>query len=334
LNVREGHTARKSNMGSNNSKESAAKLLLGEVIDWLLDTTETHFADALQERGLQLEADAEGWAVLIWNTKDREGYGGMSFVYRPRAFVTKLYEEVEKKFDELTVKCHSSNEGVVKQVSLRDNVAAEYREQTVRAAVKVSVFGALGQLLLTMGRALEHQYKDSLTLAVAVLEHTCVMNFEGQTYEEDGDRVTVLEIERRVKALAEDRVNDVAKQKRDYLAALLSNIPTLRVPTGKPGRPLGTGKSAEDRQREKLEFEQRIESAVRKLLSVSGGIPTKTEVAKELNMGWSNSPGGNNTRLPTFNSKLERLGVDYDAIVKKVELKVKSALKKTFLPSS
>jgi hypothetical protein len=307
-------------MGSE-SQERAAKLLLGEVIDWLLDTTETHYADALQGGGLQLEADAEGWAVLIWNTKDREGHGGMSFVYRPRAFVIKLYEETEKKFDELTVKCRFSNEGVVKRVLLRDNVAANYREQTVRTAVKVSVFAALGQLLITMGRAMEHQYKDSLTLAVATLEHASVEAFEGQTYEEDGDRVTVLEIERRVKSMVEDRVKDVSNQKRKYMADLFSNIPALRVSDGKPGRPLGSSKSIEDRERERLEFEQQIEDAIEELFDVLGDIPLKTRVAEKLNMGWSNSPGGNNTRLMTFNSKLDRLGADYDAIVERVKRK-------------
>jgi hypothetical protein len=308
-------------MGSE-SQESAAKLLLGEVIDWLIDTPQTHYADALQGGGLQLDADADGWAVLIWNTKDREGYGGMSFVYRPRAFVIKLYEETEKKFDELTAKCRFSNEGVIKRVLLRDNVEAKYREQTVRTAIKTSVFGALGQILITMGRTFEHQYKDSLTLAVAVLENTCVAHFEGQTYEEDGDRVTVLEIERRVKAMAEDRVKDVSNQKRKYMADLFSNIPALRVSDGKPGRPFGRGKSVEDRLREKQELEQQIEDAIRRLFSLLGHMPTKTRVAEELNIGSSLSSGGNNTRLPTFNSRLESRGVDYDAIAKKVELEL------------
>lgn len=220
---------------STENRERKAKFLLGEVIDWLLDRTETQFADALQAGGLQLEADAHGWAVLIWNTTDREGYGGISFVYRPRAFAIKLYEEVEKKFDELTVKCHSSNEGAVKQVLLRDNVASEYREQVVRAAVKVSLFGALGTLLLTMGRTFEHQYKDSLTVAIAVLEANAVTSFEGQTYEEEGENVTVLEIERRVKALVDERVEDVSKQKRDYLARLFRDIPALRLAKGRGG---------------------------------------------------------------------------------------------------
>jgi hypothetical protein len=115
-------------------------------------------------------------------------------------------------------------------------------------------------------------------------------------------------------------VKDVAKEKRDYLAALFSNIPALRVSTGKAGRPLGSGKSVEDRQKEKLEFEQQIENVVRKLLDRLGHTPTKTQVAEELNMGWSNSLGGNNTRLTTFNNKLERLGVDYDAIVERAKL--------------
>ncbi len=118
------------------SKESAAKLLLGEVIDWLLDENAAYFADALRDRALQIESDAKGWAVLIWNTKDREGYGGMSFIYRPRAFVTRLYEETEKKFDEMTVKCRFSNGDVIKWVLLRDNVAATYREEVIRSAVK------------------------------------------------------------------------------------------------------------------------------------------------------------------------------------------------------
>ncbi len=307
-------------MKGDESKESAAKLLLGEVIDSILDYPELGFSDALQSGALQLSVDAEGWAVLICNGKGKEGYGDLSFVYRPRGFVTKLYEEAEKKFDELTAKCHHSNEDTVKQVLLRDNVTAEYREQAVREAVRVGVLAALGGLTVTMGRALRGQYRDSLTVAVAVLETSSVQSFEGQTYEENDDKVTVLEIERRVKALVEDRVNDVSDEKREYLTALFSNIPALRVPTGGPGRPLGSGKSVEDKLQEKREFEQKIESAVRNLLSASGRIPTKTKVAQELNIGGPSPRTGNDTSLNTFSNKLGRLGVDYDAILKKMGL--------------
>jgi hypothetical protein len=302
------------------SKESAAKLLLGEVVDSLLDYPEFGFSDALQSGALQLSVDAEGWAVLICNGKGREGYGDLSFVYRPRGFVTKLYEEAEKKFDELTVRCHYSNEDTVKQVLLRDNVVAEYREQAVRDAVHAGVLTALAPLMLTMGRTLRGQYRDSLTVAVAVLEMTSVQSFEGQTYEENGDKVTVLEVERRVKALVEDRANNVSDEKREYLAALFSNIPALRVPAGGPGRPLGSGKSVGDKLHEKREFEKKIESAVRKLFNASGRIPTKTKVAQELNIGGPSPRTGNDTSLNTFNNKLGRLGVDYDAILKKIGL--------------
>ncbi len=171
-----------------------------------------------------------------------------------------------------------------------------------------------------MGRTFEHQYKDSLAVAVSVIEHNCVEAFEGQTYEEDGGRVTVLEIERRVKAMAADRVKDVSNQKRKYMADLFSNIPALRVSSGRVGRPEGRGKSIEDREREKLEFEQQIEGVLMELFDLLGDVPPKIRVAEKLNMGCSNSPGGNNTRLMTFNSKLERLGVDYAAIVERVKL--------------
>lgn len=306
-------------MEDERSKDSAAKLLLGEVIDSLLDM-DSSFSAGVRNGSLKLSVDAEGWALLICNTKGREGYGDISFVYSPRGFVTKLFEETEKKYDEMTALCHYENQNSTKRVLLRDNIVPEFREKAIHEAVKTSIFSALEGLLLTMGKAFQGQYRDALVIAEGVLKANVAGSLDGQTFEEDGDRVIVLEVEKSMRASIEARVEEVAREKGDYFRAIFNNISTLRVPTGKPGRPARSGKSAEDRQREKLEFGQQIEETYRRLRATSGKGPTKTHLAQELRIGGRSPHTGNDTSLNAFNSKLERLTVDYDAIVRRIEL--------------
>jgi hypothetical protein len=86
------------------------------------------------------------------------------------------------------------------------------------------------------------------------------------------------------------------------------------------GRPKGSTKPIEKKAQEAAKFEREIEEAIRTLLSVTGEMPTKTAVAKELGIGGLSPKTGIDTSLNAFSNKLRRLKVDYDAVVERVRL--------------
>lgn len=114
-------------------------------------------------------------------------------------------------------------------------------------------------------------------------------------------------------------IKKLAKERREFLAGYLNKLPSLVVPT-KEGRPLGSKKPEEVKQREKAEFEGKIEETIRSLFKKEGRVPTKTAVAEALGMGGVNPRGGGDSRLNSFNNKLGRLKIDYDALVQGLDL--------------
>lgn len=86
------------------------------------------------------------------------------------------------------------------------------------------------------------------------------------------------------------------------------------------GRPLGSVKPAEKRAQEAADFEIEIEGTIRRLLSERGQMPSKTAVAKALGIGGLNPATGVDSSLAAFRNKLDRLNVDYSAIVERMRL--------------
>ena len=109
------------------------------------------------------------------------------------------------------------------------------------------------------------------------------------------------------------RIDDIVKRKRDYFVGYMNTHPRINIPTG-AGRPKGTKKSEEQKQREDALFEKQLEDAVRKLFKSAGQLPTKTRVAEELGIG------GDGTRASALYNKLKRHGIDYDAVAARVKL--------------
>jgi hypothetical protein len=108
------------------------------------------------------------------------------------------------------------------------------------------------------------------------------------------------------------------KKKRDFLVGYMNTQRLINIPTS-VGRPAGTTKPEEKKREEAARFAERVETTIRQLYTANGQIPTKTAVAKALNIG-SVTKEGNNTRLTVFGKKLKRLKIDYDAIVERVKL--------------
>lgn len=118
-----------------------------------------------------------------------------------------------------------------------------------------------------------------------------------------------------------DEVIEAAvKRRRDDLAGFLNQLPLLIVPMGE-GRPPGSKKPLEKKQREKAEFEKKIEETIRALFETNGNkMPTKTAVAEALGVGGVSPRRGGDSRLNSFNNKLNRLEIDYAAIIQRLDL--------------
>lgn len=93
-------------MQAEKSKESAAKELLREALELLL---EPPYRELFQAGVLNVGIDAEGWSFLICHAKGNPSTGAISFNYYPRGTVTKFLEDCEQKFDTITVTCYSFN---------------------------------------------------------------------------------------------------------------------------------------------------------------------------------------------------------------------------------
>jgi hypothetical protein len=103
------------------------------------------------------------------------------------------------------------------------------------------------------------------------------------------------------------------------IASFLKHI-KLIVDTRAKGRPLGTGTPSEARTQEAEEFEKLVEEAIRRVAAVKGFKRIKTAVAKELHIGGLNVKTGVDSALSVFIKKLNRLEIDYDAIVERIRV--------------
>jgi hypothetical protein len=137
-------------------------------------------------------------------------------------------------------------------------------------------------------------------------------------FEQAGTKDAAKTAKEGARELLDATVATSAKNKRELLAQLLNSLPSMHIPTS-VGRPQGSTKPDDVKAQEAAEFEKKVEETIRSLQSTKGKIPTKTAVAKALNIG-SLTKGGNNTSLTIFGKKLRRLKIDYDAIVERVKL--------------
>jgi hypothetical protein len=159
--------------------------------------------------------------------------------------------------------------------------------------------------------ALEDNLDESLLLAKAAIQGSLKMFLEGE-YTEEREPIDCRQD-------ITDAVDRVAKREREHREGLLShNVPKVQV--AGPGRPSGKTQSEAEMMRRRSDFERQIEDAIKKLIADSGTVPTKTKVAQELGVGGRSPHTGNDTSLNTFNGKLQRCGVNYEEIVRRVTL--------------
>ncbi len=108
-------------------------------------------------------------------------------------------------------------------------------------------------------------------------------------------------------------LNKLTERKRQSMAGFMNRLPLITVPVG-TGRPPGTKKTDAQRQQEAAVFKERVKGAIRTLHEARHKLPTKTAVAEALNLG------GPESRINALNNKLNRLKLDYKAILQELDL--------------
>jgi len=230
---------------------------------------------------------------LKFHTGLRHDWGEFLGHYRLDKMLLAVVPECERAFDKLATQ---------NLVDRRD------RKLLVNHLVYVAMDGMLDRLLLLQHQLFQDNFNDSLTASVSALLHALAVarNEEGYTKATNDA----------IRGLVDATVTLVGKKKREYLTSLFNTMQLIHLPTG-IGRPIGSKKPLSVKKREAAEFERHVEDAIRHLLSTKGAMPTKTAVAKHLNIGGL-SKGGTATYLSAFRNKLARLGLDYDGIKKRV----------------
>jgi hypothetical protein len=246
----------------------------------------------------------DGETVAVYGSHSEVEAGAFRLEFVPLYAVKKIVSDCAHIYDECIA-------GYRFRVSPDIDWQRGARDEAIRGMALIATRRLLIGLRTRIFEALEDNLDESLLLAKAAIQGSLKMFLEGE-YTEEREPVDCR------KDIA-DAVDRVAKREREHREGLLShNVPKVQV--SGPGRPSGPTKSEEEKARQRSEFERQIEDTIKKLIADSGTIPTKTKVAQELSIGGRSPHTGNDTSLSTFNSKLQRCGVNYEEIVRRVTL--------------
>jgi hypothetical protein len=184
----------------------------------------------------------------------------------------------------------------------------------IRTFAYVAMANLLGRLVLSHPRMFLESEDESRFIAKTILVQSLTKTYSKPEKHDSAGRSLSLVVRQTLDEVIEAAI----KRRRDDLAGFLNQLPLLTVPMGE-GRPPGSKKPQETKQREKEKFEEKMEETIRNLFKRDGKLPTKTAVAEALGMGGVN-PKGTDSRLNSFNNKLNRLKIKYDAIVQRLAL--------------
>lgn len=215
-------------------------------------------------------------------------------VYRLDKILESFYADAEKIFD--------------KNVEA-DLVDTSARSVLVAYIAFVGMSAILQRLLILQSQIFLETIDDAELITSGIVLHSLV-----EQYKTDSSISRV--ISKQIQEWIDSSVSAVTEKKRDFLVGYMNTQPLINIPTG-VGRPLGSKKSEEKKREEAAQFEKGVETVIRDYYTKHGKRPTKTAVAKALNIGGLTKEGYN-TSLPIFSRKLKNLGVDYNAIVEKV----------------
>jgi hypothetical protein len=278
------------------SQDDIARDIIDEALRrWVRYGGPYNFANALTQ-------NKDGELVVLYRVNGESG--NIELRFAPLAAVKKIIEECGRIYDE----CAADYKF---RVLPDEDWQRGARDEAIRGMAIIATHRLLIGIRTRLCEALEDNLDESLLLAKAAIRGSLKMFLEGE-YTEEREPVDCRQD-------IADAVDRVAKREREHREGLLShNVPKVQV--SGPGRPSGPTKSEEEKARQRSEFERQIEDAIKKLIADEGTIPTKTKVAQELGVGGRSPHTGNDTSLSTFNGKLQRYGVNYEEIVRRVTL--------------
>lgn len=244
----------------------------------------------------------DGTPFLKYQSKVRKNLGSFVCYYRLDEMTANVFPECERIHDE------AAANGLFGEP---DELG---RKLLIRHLAFYAMNAMLRYLMVLQLVMFEENFNSTMFLTAATM-------FDALAYARQtvvGEEIAK-EANSEVKKLLDKTVDNSAKKQRERLVKVLNSLPRLNIPTG-VGRPKGSTKPEDVKAQEAEDFDKQIEEAIRSLISSRGEMPTKTAVAKALGIGGLNPATGIDSSLQSFNGKLKRLGVDYDAIVERVRL--------------
>lgn len=215
-----------------------------------------------------------------------------SCIYRLDIMLLPFFDEAERIFDRLA----------------RPNIVdMTMREELIRYMAFMGMSAMLSNLPL-------HQldvFGNNLEEVRLVVSSLFLKSMVGMMDNQKNNRVAKI-ASKTVKQWIEETLDALKNRRRDYLVGFMNSRMLFNIRTT-AGRPPGTTKSEDKKAEEKAEFESKVENAVKPLFVSLGREPFKYEVAEALGIGGF----GIDSRINSFNNRLNRLGIDYPAIIER-----------------
>jgi hypothetical protein len=239
--------------------------------------------------------------ILRFEAQVKDDLGEFVCFYRLDKMTANVFSECESIFDQAA------------EAGLFGKIDSLERDKTVRHLAYYAMNVMIHRLMLLQMAMFEENFSETMCLTACSLFSIFV-----DTYQKAGHADVAKIAKDSARTLLDATVDTAAKKRRELLVKVLNGLPSMHIPTS-VGRPLGTTKPENVKAKEAAEFEKKVEETIQNLLKSRGKMPTKTAVAKALNIG-SLTKEGNNTSLTVFGRKIKRLKIDYDAIVERVKL--------------
>jgi hypothetical protein len=274
--------------------DALARELLTDAIHQVLGWNPNFFSSVLRL--------PDGELIPVYSGRSENGCGSFLCEFRLLDAVKTLIVESNKIYDQFILSMENKSLTAHNKRMIKSTLT-KGRDRSIRLMAHNATMHLITFFHARLVDTLEEAVEDSKIIAegfIAVSFAKALDEYAPEPIKVDARKA----IDRAVKR--------VAGKKRTFLRDPMKNLPNLI----RPGAPL---KKSVTREQERREYEATIESAYRKVRAKIGKKPTKTRIAEELNIGGVDLKTGTDTRLNSFNNKLARLGIKYDAIADKLE---------------
>ena len=249
----------------------------------------------------------DGELIPIYGGTSEEGFGSYLCEFMPLATVKTIIVESEKIHDEFVLSLDTKENLSDHNKRILKDTYSKGRDRSIRLMARTTTLHLIAFFHARLADMIEEAVKDCLIMAGG---------FVALTLAEVLDPYAPEPVKIDARKTIDEAAERVATKKRKFLTGHIQDLPYFITHRGR-GAPL---KSPLAREQEREEFTAKIESAYRALRKSTGKKPTKKSVAEKLRLGGVNPRTGTDSRLNTFNTKLKRLGINYDAIAARIEV--------------